>query len=207
VLAGRADWLRGAEPYLAGGGATALVTGGARDGLRAQWRTDEGRHEAGSPNVIGAYAIASACRALTEAGPEALLAHELTLLRRAREGLAAIGPVHELSLFGPRAPRVAVLSFVVDGRDSAEFARELSERYGIGVRTGLFCAQPLVRLLLDGLPGGAGRAGRRPADAGCDGSLRAIRASFGAGTPPEHIDRLVRAVGELASARAPGGQR
>ena len=69
VLAGRADWLREAEPYLAGGGASRKVA--RRDGRR-EWTssgtTSAARHEAGSPNVIGAYSIASACKALTEAG-------------------------------------------------------------------------------------------------------------------------------------------
>ena len=204
VLAGRADWLRGAEPYLAGGGASRRVTAGAPDGLRVEWRTDEARHEAGSPNVIGAYAIASACRALTETGLDVLAAHERELLRRAREGLARIPGVRELSLFGPRSARVPVLSFVVDGQDSAEFATALAERYGIGVRSGLFCAQPLVRLLLDeaadrtaGADRPAGTGGDREGD--CDGPLQAIRVSFGAGTPREHVERLLRAVRELTA--------
>ncbi|MDT0347759.1 aminotransferase class V-fold PLP-dependent enzyme [Streptomyces litchfieldiae] len=189
VLAGRADWLRAAEPYLAGGGATRVVASRAGGGLAVEWVADEARHEAGSPNVIGCYAIASACRALSAAGFDALEAHESRLLGLLREGLARVPAVRELSLFGPGAPRVAVVSFTVAGWDSAEFARELSERYGIGVRAGLFCAQPLVRRLL---------GAQGPAD-GCAGPEQAVRVSFGAGTPEEHVTRLVRAVGELTA--------
>ncbi|ONK15488.1 aminotransferase class V-fold PLP-dependent enzyme [Streptomyces sp. MP131-18] len=188
VLAGRADWLDTAEPYLAGGGATRVVTRGADGRLAAEWSAGEARHEAGSPNVIGAYAIAAACRALSAAGYGALTEHEERLLGVLRDGLAAVPAVRELSLFGPDAPRIAVVSFTVAGRDSAEFARELSERYGIGVRSGLFCAQPLVRRLL----------GEADTDGDCEGPVQAIRASFGAGTPAEHVHRLVRAVRELA---------
>lgn len=188
VLAGRADWLEEAEPYLAGGGASRLVTRRPGGEVEVEWATGEARHEAGSPNVIGAYAIASACRALTEAGFEAVVEHEQRLLTLLREGLARVPAVRELSLLGPGAPRVAVLSFTVAGWDSGEFAEALAARYGIGVRAGLFCAQPLVRSLL-------GDAG----EGDCTGPLRAIRVSFGAGTPGEHVRRLVEAVHELAA--------
>ncbi|MFJ6684982.1 aminotransferase class V-fold PLP-dependent enzyme [Streptomyces werraensis] len=192
VLAGRADWLREAEPYLAGGGASRTVARRADGGVDVRWHETAARHEAGSPNVIGAYAIASACKALTEAGFDALAAREDALVRAVREGLADVPEVRFLSLFGDDAPRVGVLSFVVDGWNSSHFAAALSAEYGIGVRDGLFCAHPLVRRLLGGDTGGAGECGAPEA-----GALNAIRVSFGAGTPEEHVARFVRAVREL----------
>lgn len=129
--------------------------------MDVQWHETAARHEAGSPNVIGAYAIASACKALTEAGFDALAEREDVLVRAVREGLADVPEVRFLSLFGDDAPRVGVLSFVVDGWNSSHFAAALSAEYGIGVRDGLFCAHPLVRRLLGGDTGGAGSAGRR----------------------------------------------
>ncbi len=192
VLAGRADWLREAEPYLAGGGASRTVARRADGGVDVQWHETAARHEAGSPNVIGAYAIASACKALAEAGFDALAAREDALVRAVREGLADVPEVRFLSLFGDDAPRVGVLSFVVDGWNSSHFAAALSAEYGIGVRDGLFCAHPLVRRLLDGDAGGAGECGAPE-----PGALNAIRVSFGVGTPEEHVSRFVRAVREL----------
>ena len=79
VLAGRADWLDAAEPYLAGGGASANVDGASArrrqrrsgldgvnghtgGGLSVRWATGPARHEAGTPNLLGAVAIAAACR-------------------------------------------------------------------------------------------------------------------------------------------------
>ncbi|MEV6110843.1 aminotransferase class V-fold PLP-dependent enzyme [Streptomyces sp. NPDC051940] len=204
VLAGRADWLQSAEPYLAGGGASRTVARRPAGGVSVEWHTTAARHEAGSPNVIGAYAIASACKALTEAGFDRLLAREEALLGRLRSGLAALPAVQVLSLFGDDSDRVGVLSFTVAGWDSSAFAQALSAEYGIGVRDGLFCAHPLVRTLL-------GAEGDEPAD--CDGSsdgsasasasasgerpLHAIRVSFGVGTPDEHVVRFLAAVGEL----------
>ncbi|MGW1022396.1 aminotransferase class V-fold PLP-dependent enzyme [Streptomyces sp. NPDC002577] len=196
VLAGRADWLQDAEPYLAGGGASRKVGRREDGGVDVEWHTTVARHEAGSPNVIGAYAIASACKALTEAGFDALVARERQLISAVRAGLADVPEVRVLSLFGDDAPRVGVISFVVDGWNSSHFAAALSAEYGIGVRDGLFCAHPLVRTLLGSEPQAQGECGAPEAAPG-EKSLNAIRVSFGAGTPDEHVERFVRAVKEL----------
>ncbi|QCD55450.1 aminotransferase class V-fold PLP-dependent enzyme [Streptomyces hawaiiensis] len=198
VLAGRSDWLRAAEPYLAGGGASRKVSRREDGGVDVEWHDSAARHEAGSPNVIGAYALASACKALTEAGFDTLVAREEYLVRAVREGLADVPQVRFLSLFGDDAPRVGVLSFVVEGWNSSHFAAALSAEYGIGVRDGLFCAHPLVRTLLGSDPQSQGECGSPEAEPG-EKSLNAIRVSFGAGTPDEHVERFVRAVKELVT--------
>ncbi|MFD6427049.1 aminotransferase class V-fold PLP-dependent enzyme [Streptomyces sp. NPDC060198] len=198
VLAGRADWLQDSEPYLAGGGASKKVARRTDGGVDVEWHTTSARHEAGSPNVIGVYSIASACKALTEAGFDKLVAREQRLVARVRAGLAEVPQVKVLSLFGDDAPRVGVISFVVEGWNSSHFAAALSAEYGIGVRDGLFCAHPLVRTLLGSDPQDPGECGAPEAEPG-ERSLNAIRVSFGAGTPDEHVDRFVRAVGELVS--------
>ncbi len=195
VLAGRGDWPAQAEPYLAGGGASRSVVREDDGSVRADWHTGTARHEAGSPNVVGALAIASACRALQEAGFDRLVAREEALLERLRAGLRAIPRARELSLFGQVSERVGVLSFVVDGWDSSRLAAALSVEYGIGVRDGLFCAHPLLRRL-------RGAAAQAPAECGGPAAAGpppgAVRVSFGAGTEDEHVERLLRAVSELA---------
>ncbi|MCX5139750.1 aminotransferase class V-fold PLP-dependent enzyme [Streptomyces sp. NBC_00338] len=198
VLAGRSDWLRTAEPYLAGGGASRKVARRTDGGVDVEWHTTAARHEAGSPNVIGVYSIASACKALTEAGFDSLVAREQHLVSAVRAGLAEVPEVKVLSLFGDDAPRVGVISFVVEGWNSSHFAAALSAEYGIGVRDGLFCAHPLVRTLLGSDPQDVGECGAPEAEPG-ERSLNAIRVSFGAGTPEEHIERFLRAVRELVS--------
>ena len=196
VLAGRSDWLRTAEPYLAGGGASRKVSRRTDGGIDVEWHDSAARHEAGSPNVIGAYSIASACKALTEAGFDTLVAREQQLIDTVRAGLAEVPEVRVLSLFGDDAPRVGVISFVVDGWNSSHFAAALSAEYGIGVRDGLFCAHPLLRTLLGNDPQSQGECGAPEAAPG-EKSLNAIRVSFGAGTPDEHVERFVGAVKEL----------
>ncbi|MEU6842675.1 aminotransferase class V-fold PLP-dependent enzyme [Streptomyces sp. NPDC046716] len=196
VLAGRSDWLTEAEPYLAGGGASRKVARRADGGVDVEWHDSAARHEAGSPNVIGVYSIASACKALTEAGFDSLVAREQELIGKVRDGLAAVPEVKVLSLFGDDAPRVGVISFVVEGWNSSHFAAALSAEYGIGVRDGLFCAHPLVRTLLGSDPQTQGECGAPEATPG-EKSLNAIRVSFGAGTPDEHVERFVAAVTSL----------
>ncbi|MEV4518136.1 aminotransferase class V-fold PLP-dependent enzyme [Dactylosporangium sp. NPDC049525] len=190
VLAGRADWLDAAAPYLAGGGASANVDGD----LGVRWATGPARHEAGTPNLLGAVAIASACRALSDAGDAA---QEQALVSRLRAGLAGLPHVEELRLFGPDAERVGIVSFAVLGEDPGDLATRLGRDHGIGVRTGLFCAHPLTRRLLEEATARLDPAAPVPA--------QAVRASFGLGTTEEHIDRLLAAL-RRQDVQAPGVQ-
>ncbi|RJL22613.1 aminotransferase class V-fold PLP-dependent enzyme [Bailinhaonella thermotolerans] len=192
VLIGRPDWLSAAEPYLYGGGASRNVTSDV------EWHEDpEQRHEAGTPNVLGALALAAACDALTATGWDSLIAEEERLLARLRTGLAEIPGVRELTLWDEQ-PRVGIVSFVVDGWTAREVAEKLSSDHAIGVRDGKFCAHPFVRHLLGAPdtdpatePGGSG--------CGTAGTATAIRASFGVGTQEEHIDRLLLALHQIAT--------
>ncbi|SEG80330.1 Selenocysteine lyase/Cysteine desulfurase [Nonomuraea solani] len=186
VLIGRRDWLAEGEPYLKGGGAVRSV-GSAGEG--AEWHDDpEPRHEAGTPNVLGAIALAAACDALTATGWTALVREEERLIARLRAGLASIEGVRELSLWGDDHPRVGIVSFTVAGYSAREVAEALSSEYGIGVRDGKFCAHPFVRHLLE------------TADGGCDDdTASAVRASIGIGSTQEHVDRLVEALRDLVA--------
>ncbi|UWP83432.1 aminotransferase class V-fold PLP-dependent enzyme [Dactylosporangium fulvum] len=182
VLVGRADWLDAAPPYLAGGGASANV---AADGA-VRWATGPARHEAGTPNLLGAVALATALRAL--AGTDHRRGEE-ALVRRLRAGLAELPNVEELRLFPADAPRVGIVSFAVLGADPGDLAVRLGRDHGIGVRTGLFCAHPLTRQLLTEA---AERLGTTAAP------TQAVRASVGLGTTHEHIERLLDALQQIA---------
>lgn len=185
ALVGRADWLAQASPYLVGGGATKRVVDWG-DHVGVSWSAVPDRHEAGSPNVVGAHALAAACDAITATGWEPIESHEQSLLRRLRAGLAGVPGVHELCLFGADHPRVGVVGFTVDGQEPGRLAAALSAEYGIGVRDGAFCAHLAVRRLT-----GSGGTG--------NGSGAALRASLGLGSTAEHVDRLVEALHELVT--------
>lgn len=190
VLAGRADWLDAADPYLAGGGATAFVapvTDGDLIGYAVDWNSGPARHEAGTPNLLGAVALAAVCEALAAADRPALEAQEAALVRRLRDGLAALPGVGELSTFPDGHDRVGIVSFAVAGVPAADVSAHLATRHGIGVRDGLFCAHPLTRRLL------ADASARVGADLGTS----AVRASVGLGSTVAHVDRLLAGVAEV----------
>jgi selenocysteine lyase/cysteine desulfurase len=177
VLAGRSDWLDAGNPYLLGGGATRSVT---EEGT--SWATGPARHEGGSPNVIGAIALAAACATISR-HREAIEAHETELLERLTAGLEDVPGVEVLSIFGEDHDRVGVVAFTLDGWDSSLVSQVLSVEHGIGVRDGKFCAHLLVDELLE--------------DPWGERSGTAVRASIGLGSTLEGVDRLVAAVAGL----------
>ena len=150
ALVGRRDWLDAAPAYLAGGGAVRAVE---LDSVR--WADAPARHEAGTPNVVGALALAAACRCIASLPPGAVREHESALLGRLTDGLAAVGARMPRiwssadSLSGS-LDRVAVASFTMPGYPAALVASYLSAEHGIGVRDGKFCAHPLLDRLADG---------------------------------------------------------
>lgn len=172
VLVGRADWLDAADPYLAGGGATLDV-----DIDEITWHTGAARHEAGTPNVLGAIAIADAAASLLEIGFEEIGLHELELRAQLDAALDDIEGVTPLRIFTDSTNRVGIAGFSVDGRSPREVAEYLNDQHGIGVRDGKFCAHPLLKRL--GYPEGA------------------VRVSFGLGTGSSDIDRCVTALKQL----------
>jgi selenocysteine lyase/cysteine desulfurase len=186
VLAGRADWLDAAEPYLSGGGASTAV-GAAAGGVT--WARGAARHEAGTPNLFGAVSLGAVCAALLRTDRAALHEREQELLGRLRNGLAGVPGVRPVSVFGDRQPRVGIVSLALPGHDPAVIADRLAREYGIGVRAGLFCAHPLTRRLT----GDTGAGGCGSATPGL------LRASFGLGTSDSDLDRLIAAMAELTT--------
>jgi len=143
-----------------------------------EWAAAPARHEAGTPNVLGAAALAKACETLAGFGAAALEAHETALRERLIAGLSRFAEVEVLRIWDDSADAIGVVAFTVAGHDAGLVAAYLSAEHAIGVRDGRFCAHPLLARL--GLGG--------------DG---AVRASFGVGSRSEDVDRLVDAVGGL----------
>ena len=172
ALVGRRDWLDVGTPYLAGGGAVDDVEVG-----ETTWQPAPARHEGGSPNVIGAAALAAACTTLGDLSAAELDRHEASLRGRLVVGLSEVEGVEILRLWPDSDEPVGVVTFTVDGIEPGRVAAYLSAEHGLGVRDGRFCAQPLLKRL--GLTGGA------------------VRASIGIGTSVGDVDRLVAGVRAL----------
>ncbi|MBV8195780.1 MAG: aminotransferase class V-fold PLP-dependent enzyme [Candidatus Dormibacteraeota bacterium] len=185
--------LRDAEPMIAGGGAVTFVT---LDDVA--WAPLPDRLEAGSPNVVGAIAMASAASALQEVGLEQVAAHERRLLAYLEGRLTDLPHVRRLSLWrGVDVDRLGVCTFTLDGMDHALTAAALSAEHAVGVRHGCFCAHPYITHLLGMSLTDAHVIGERLRRGEHHSIPGAVRASFGIGTTVEHIDRLVDALTTL----------
>jgi selenocysteine lyase/cysteine desulfurase len=186
ALVGRPDWLAGGEGYLAGGGAVAEVSADA-----VTWTDLPDRHEGGSPNVVGAFAMAAACTALRRIGMDSVAADEARLGDLLRSRLGRVPGLTTYATWPDHPDRLGIVAFAVEGRGPSEVAAILSAEYGIGVRSGSFCAHPLLAHLAAGGPDGW-----RP---GCGQSVPgAVRASLGLGSVEEDVDRLADALTAIA---------
>lgn len=138
------------EPLFLGGGMVEHVTD---DGFTLA----EGfhRYEAGTPNIAGGIGFGEAAAFLKEIGMEQIEARERALGSRLIEKLSAIPGVH---IYAPASPdqRIGVVSFTIDGIAPHEAAAYLDDEAGILVRSGMHCAEPLMRQL--GCPDGTIRA-------------------------------------------------
>lgn len=169
ALIGRRDWLDTAEPYLAGGGAVRQV-----DVDDVQWAPCPARHEGGTPNLLGAVAIAAAATELLSLPEDLAREHEDQLSQRLLDGLAAHPEVDVIRLWPDSPTAIGVATFRVLGTDPGLLATFLAAEHGVSVRDGRFCAHPL----LDRLGWGDG----------------GVRASLGIGSSSSDVDRLLAGV-------------
>lgn len=98
------------------------------------------RFEAGTPDYVGAYALAAAIDYVSALGMENIAAHEHSLLAYATERMNCIPGMR---IFGQAENKSAVLSFVVGNIHPLDLGT-LLDRFGVAVRTGHHCAQPLM---------------------------------------------------------------
>jgi len=145
VLVGPRKMFEEGAPDMVGGGTIEAVT---MD--EVIWKAPPERDEAGTPNLLGALALATAVNILKSIGMDNLAAHERELTRRL---LTKLVRMKNLTLYGLKDPtltqdRLGVIALNARGLQHAELAAILGYEWGIGVRNGCFCAQPYVRELL-----------------------------------------------------------
>lgn len=196
ALVGPRDVFLQGPPEYRGGGTVDVVT---LDEVAYAGMPD--RDEAGSPNVIGAIAMAAAAQALTGLGMEAIAKHEADLVDYALAGLAAIA---EIELYGvPPAnseiDKVGVISFNVKGISHFQVAAILGYEAGVGVRSGCFCAHPYVVRLL-GLASTQTAPWRQEILSGVKENMPGmVRMSFGCYNDRQDIDRAIDMLARIAA--------
>jgi len=187
-------FLSGAPEY-PGGGTVDVVT---ED--EVAWAGMPDRDEAGSPNVVGAIAMAAAVNMLNRLGMDNVAAHEEELIAYALEKM---GKIRGLTIYGERDPakakqKVGAIPFTLEGISHFKIAAVLGYEGGIGVRSGCFCAHPYVVNLL-GLQEAQASGWRSKILSGDKSNMPGmVRASFGCYNTKEDIDRLVAMLQHIA---------
>lgn len=204
ALIGPKDVFLQGPPEYRGGGTVDVVT---LDDVA--WAGLPDRDEAGSPNVIGAVAMAAAAQVLMDVGMEAIAAHEEALVRYSLERLRQVPGI---TIYGETDParaheKVGVIPFNLDGVSHFLLAAVLGYEGGIGVRSGCFCAHPYVVHLLH-LPEEAAGAWRAQMLRGDKSNMPGmVRMSFGCYNSEEDVDRLVEMLHRVARGDYAGNYR
>ena len=136
VLYGKADRLAELPPYQGGGEMIGVVR--LEDITYAE---PPHRFEAGTPPIVEAIGLGAAIDWLSRLDRHAVARHEAGLYRRVREALSS---ANWLRVIGEAPDKGAILSFTVEGAHAHDVAQIL-DRYGVAVRAGTHCAEPLMR--------------------------------------------------------------
>ena len=130
TLIGRRDTFLSGAPEYQGGGTVEIVT--PHD---VHWAGLPDREEAGSPNVIGAIAMAAAAQALMEDGMDAITQHEAALTAYAIERLRSVPTV---TIYGPSNTGSAAIASASSPSTSGRFLTRWWRRFSV-TRRGSGC--------------------------------------------------------------------
>lgn len=164
VLYGKRELLESMPPYQGGG---EMIKEVSFEGTT--YNELPYKFEAGTPNIADVIALSAAIDYVNALSKEALFTQELALLAYATEQLSTIPG---LRIIGTAPDKIAVISFVMDGIHPQDLG-VLLDKFGIAIRTGHHCVQPLMKRF--GLPG-------------------TCRASFAFYNTFEEIDMFVKAL-------------
>jgi selenocysteine lyase/cysteine desulfurase len=195
ALIGRMDVFERGDPDMTGGGTVEIVT---LDDV--VWARPPDRDEAGSPNTVGAVALAAAIQQLEAVGMNNVAEHEAELTEHA---LLHLPSVPGLKIFGDTDPanavqRLGVIPVMLESAPHFLASAILGYEFGIGVRSGCFCAHPYILHLL-GLSPEESQQVRATMLAGDRSSMPGlIRASFGLYNTIEEVDYLIESLTRIA---------
>ncbi len=168
VVYGKKELLEAARPYHGGGNMIADVTF-----ERTIYNPAPNKFEAGTGSIADAVGLGAALTYLSEIGMPCVYRWEHELLQYATKEMSRVKGLH---FIGTALNKASVLSFKLDGYSDEEVGKRL-DSYGIAVRTGHHCAQPVLRHF------------------GYEGSVRPTLALYNS---PDDIDVLVKVLKTFA---------
>ena len=135
ALYGKAEHLAAMPPYQGGGEMIGRVT---LDEIT--YADPPHRFEAGTPPILEAIGLGAAIAWLEGLDRAAIAQHEHALYNRVKERLNGANWITEL---GTAPGKGAIFSFNVEGAHAHDIA-QLLDQYGVAVRAGAHCAEPLM---------------------------------------------------------------
>ena len=164
VMYGREEILNELPPYQGGGEMIESVTF-----ERTTYNQLPFKFEAGTPSVGDVIGLGEAISFMQEVGLDSIAAHEDELLRYATSSLSQLPGIR---FFGTAPQKTSVLSFLLGDAHPYDVGT-LLDQFGIAVRTGHHCTQPIMDRY--GIPG-------------------TVRASFAVYNTKEEVDSLYKAL-------------
>jgi len=138
VLYGRKEVLEQTPPWHGGGEMISTV-----DYFKSTWNTLPHKFEAGTPDISGPIGLHAALDYLDAVGRENIFRHDLELATYAYQRLSELKGVR---LFGPKTERGGLVSFLLDDVHAHDVVT-IADRYGVALRGGHHCTQPLMKKL------------------------------------------------------------
>jgi len=142
VLYGKKNLLEKMPPFQGGGEMIREVSFEyATDQCSITWNDPPWKFEAGTPDISGSIALGEAVKYLEKIGMQEVYDHEAMLTRKAVRMLEEHSKV---KIYGPSdlSSKCGIMPFSVDELSSHDVALFL-DNYGITIRSGFHCAQPL----------------------------------------------------------------
>jgi len=175
VLYGKREILEEMEPFHGGGEMIREVSYNPKtQSCKITWNNLPWKFEAGTPNICGGIGLMAAIKYLKNLGMENVKDHECALTEYA---IKRLQECQKIKIYGPKDTKAkcGIVPFNLEGFDSHDLAL-LLDNYGIMIRSGFHCAQPLHQKL---------------------GIKSSARASFYIYNTREEIDRLVEVLKEI----------
>ena len=165
ILYGRKEILESMEPFHGGGEMIVSVAL-----TESEFKPPPHRFEAGTPAIAQVIGLGAAANYLDGIGRQRIFEHDQAL---ALQACALIEEIPGVRIFGPRDGRAGLVSFIMESVHAHDVV-SMADQYGLALRGGHHCTQPLLRKL--GVPATA-------------------RASFYFYNTPEEVRRWPRSSG------------
>jgi cysteine desulfurase/selenocysteine lyase len=148
VLYGKKELLEKMPPFQ-GGGEMIMEVEFIKDQGQCSVSLNElpWKFEAGTPNIAGAVGLGAAIKYLEDIGMDNVLSHEKDLIQYATK---RISECNKVTVYGPKelSTKLGIIPFSVKGLSSHDVAL-FFDNYGIMMRSGFHCAQPLHEEVLN----------------------------------------------------------